>query len=88
MRENFNLLLIQLFFLNLFYLKKSKLYFASLGFIGYSAMTSSIWMIMLITLIVYIFINFEINKIRIYSSLFVVLVFFLFTIFPLGKNRS
>lgn len=86
MRENFNLLLIQLFFLNLFYLKKSKLYFASLGFIiGYSAMTSSIWMIMFITLIVYIFLNFELNKIRIYSSLFIVLVFFLFTIFPWAK---
>ena len=56
MRENFNLLLIQLFFKFILF-KKSKLYFITGFIIGYSAMTSSIWMIMLITLI-YIFYKF------------------------------
>jgi hypothetical protein len=86
MRENFNLLLVQLFFLNLFYLNKNKLYFALIGFIiGYSAMTSSIWIILSIILIFYIIVNFEIKKIDIFFNIFVALIFFLITIFPWAK---
>lgn len=86
MRENFNLLLIQSFFLNLFYLKQNRLFYALIGFIiGYSAMTSSIWIIMFIILILYIFINFKINKIKTYSNIFIFLIFFAFTIFPWAK---
>lgn len=86
MRENFNLLLAQLFFLNLFYLKQNRLFFASIGLIiGYSAMTSGIWIVLLIILAIYIFIKFEINKTKIYFNLFIVLIFFLLIIFPWAK---
>ena len=83
MRENFNLLLIQLFFLNLFYLKKSKLFFITIGLvIGYSAMTSSVWIILFIILIIYILLNFNLKKKQIYFNTLIILIFFLLTIFP------
>ena len=86
MRENFNLLLVQLFFINLFYLNQNKFLFASIGFIiGFTAITSGIWIVMLIILTLYVFINFQINNIKIYFNFFIVGIFFLITIFPWAK---
>ena len=86
MRENFNLLLAQLFFLNLFYLNKNRLFYALIGFIiGYSAMTSGIWIILSIILAFYIVVNFEIKKIDIFLNILVASIFFLITIFPWAK---
>jgi hypothetical protein len=48
MREMFNLLLVQLFFLNLFILKKNNFFFCSIGIIiGYSVLTIGGWIILL-----------------------------------------
>ncbi len=60
MRENFNLLLVQLFFLNLFLLKKNNYLFITIGLItGYFAITNSGWIILLIPFVIYIFLNFK-----------------------------
>ena len=86
MRENFNLLIVQLFFLNLFYLKKNKLLFSSIGIIiGYSAMTSAIWMILAIIFIFYLIANYEIKKTDIFFNILVTSIFFMITIFPWAK---
>lgn len=86
MRENFNLLIVQLFFLNLLYLKKNKFLFSSIGIIiGYSAMTSGIWIILAIIFIVYVIKNYEIKKIDIFFNILVTSVFFIITIFPWAK---
>ncbi|MDA9839106.1 hypothetical protein N9B99_05800, partial [Candidatus Pelagibacter sp.] len=86
MRENFNLLIVQLFFLNLFYLKKNKLLFSSIGIIiGYSAMTSAIWMILSIIFIFYLIANYEIKKIDIFFNILLTSIFFMITIFPWAK---
>ena len=60
MRENFNLLLIQLFFLNLFLLKKNNYLFITIGLVlGYFAISNTGWIILLIPFVLYIFFNFK-----------------------------
>ena len=86
MRENFTLLIVQLFFLNLFYLKKNKLLFSSIGIIiGYSAMTSAIWMILSIIFMFYLIANYEIKKKEIFFNILLTFIFFMITIFPWAK---
>jgi hypothetical protein len=55
MREMFSLLLVQLFFLNLFIIKKNNLFFCSIGIIiGYSALTIGGWIILFFIFLFYI----------------------------------
>ena len=51
-------------------------------------MTSSIWIIMFPILIIYIFINFKFNKLKIYSGFFYYINIISFYNFPMGENES
>jgi 4-amino-4-deoxy-L-arabinose transferase-like glycosyltransferase len=82
MRENFNLLLIQLFFLNLFLLNRNRLLFCSIGIvIGYSAMTLGAWIILLLIFFFYTFISFKKNF-NFFINLLFFFISFLIIIYP------
>jgi hypothetical protein len=83
MRENFNLLLVQIFFLNLFLLKNNKILFCTLGIvIGYCTMTLlGAWIILLIIFLLYYFYMFNIN-INFFINFGITLLFFSITAFP------
>ena len=82
MRENFNLLLVQIFFLNLFSLNNNKIFFCIIGIvIGYCAMTLGAWIILLVIFLLYYFYMFNIN-INFFINFGLTLLFFSITAFP------
>ena len=84
MRENFNLLLVQLFFLNLFLINRNIFLFCSMGLlIGCAAMTSGSWIILLMLFFFYTFYYFKKNY-QFFIKIILFLFFFLLTIFPWG----
>ena len=82
MRENFSLLLVQLFFLNLFLLSRGRLPFCIMGIIiGYSVMTLGAWIILLVIFFFYAFVCFKKNFFF-FLNLFIFSIFFLITFYP------
>ena len=86
MREMFNLLLVQLFFLNLFVLKKNNLFFCSIGIIiGYSALTTGGWIILLFIFLFYTLLILNKN-LKLILNLFGFSIFFFLVIFSWGNT--
>ncbi len=82
MRENFSLLLVQLFFLNLFLLNKNRVLFCTMGIIiGYSAMTLGAWAILLTIFFFYAFIYLKKNF-SFFINLLIFSIFFFIIIYP------
>ena len=86
MREMFNLLLVQLFFLNLFILRKNNLFFCSIGIIiGYSALSISGWIILLFIFLFYTLLILNKN-LQLILNLFGFSIFFFLVIFSWGST--
>jgi hypothetical protein len=86
MREIFNLLLVQLFFLNLFLLNRNNLFFYTMGIIiAYSALTIGGWMILLFIFIFYVLVVLNKNFKLVLNLLFFSFSFLLVA-FSLGSS--
>jgi hypothetical protein len=86
MREMFNLLLVQLFFLNLFILKKNNLFFCSIGIIiGYSALTIGGWIILFFIFLFYILLVLNKN-LKLILNFLSFSIFFFLVIFSWGNT--
>lgn len=82
MRENFNLFLIQLFFLNLFLLNKSRYFYSTLGLIiGYFAITNSGWFLLFIAFAIYTFISYKKNF-SFFVNYLLLIFFFIIAVYP------
>jgi len=85
MREMLNLLLVQLFFINLFILKKNNLFFCSIGIIiGYSALTIGGWVILFFIFLFYILLILNKN-LKLILNFFSFSIFFLLVTFSWGN---
>lgn len=79
MRELFTLVLVQIFFLILFYINKRKLLFFLIGLItGYISITTGIWPIFVVIFLIYLFLTFK--KIPIKGVIFFLSGFFITSI--------
>jgi hypothetical protein len=86
MREMFSLLLVQLFFLNLFILKKNNLFFCSIGIIiGYSALTIGGWIILFFIFLFYILLVLNKN-LKLILNFLSFSIFFFLVIFSWGNT--